>query len=275
MNEPISHNVGPANSAEYFGQEVRALRDALGLSQEAFANVLHYKQAQISKVESGAVLASDAFAHSLDRVAKTPGVYARLRERLSKGGHPSWFIPYLNLEKGASAIEDFSNALIMGILQTPEYAEGTFRAVHPRETDDQIKRRVEARLRRRDVMDRETPPLLWVILHESCLRTVVGSRPIMAAQLNHLVAASTSPHITLQVLRFTAGAPASSLPFTLLTADDGATVLYSETREQGHVTDSAAAVSTAKATYERLRAAAASPDESVNLFREIAEEYTR
>ncbi|WP_048832389.1 helix-turn-helix domain-containing protein [Streptomyces varsoviensis] len=275
MNEPIGQDVGPTNSAEYFGMEAKALRDALGLSQEAFADVLHYKQAQISKVESGAVLASDAFAKAMDRVAKTPGVYARLRERLSRGGHPSWFIPYLNLEKIATAIEDYSNALIMGMLQTPEYAEGTFRAVHPRESDDQIKRRVEAHLRRRDVMDRETPPLLWVILHESALRTVVGNRTIMADQLNHLAAVTACPHITLQVLRFTAGAPASSLPFTLLTPDDGATVLYSETREQGHVTDSTAAVSTARATYERLRAAAMSPDESVNLFREIAEEYTR
>ncbi|MBW1595703.1 helix-turn-helix transcriptional regulator [Streptomyces sp. JJ38] len=263
----------PANGAAYFGQEVRALRESLGRSQEKFAELLHYQQAQVSKVENGTVLASEAFAEAMDRVAGTPGVYVRLRNKLSKQGHPEWFIPYVELEKSAAKVEDFSNALIMGMLQTSDYAEGTFRATHPRETDDQIKMRVEARLRRREVMDREALPLLWVILHEATLRTVVGSPAVMRGQLEHLAAEGATPHITLQVLPSRAGAPASSLPFTLLTQEDGSTVLYSETREKGNVSDSVTAVASAQTTYERLRAAALSPEESQALIRQIAEEY--
>ncbi|MFD8969265.1 Scr1 family TA system antitoxin-like transcriptional regulator [Streptomyces sp. NPDC059568] len=265
----------PQDAAAYFGREAMFAREALGLSQVALATELHYQQPYVSKVERGAQFASEEYAAGLDRLCRTPGVYARLRERLSKRGHPGWFIPYLNLEKAATRVEDYSNAFVMGMLQTAEYAEATFRAVHPRETDDQIKARVEARLRRYEVMRREAPPLLWVILHEAVLRTVVGSPAVMVAQLDHLISEAASPHITLQVLRYKAGAPASSLPFTLLTPDDGATVLYSETRDQGHVIDSAAAVGSAQATYERLRAAARSPEKSVSLFREIAEEHTR
>lgn len=165
------------------------------------------------------------------------------------------------------------SSTFMGMLQTPDYAEGTFRAARPREADTQIKTRVEARLRRREVMDRAEPPLLWVILHEATLRTTVGSRAVMRGQLEHLAAEGATPHITLQVLPFAAGAPASSLPFILLTQEDGSTVLYSETREQGHVSDSATWVANAQATYERLRAAALSPEESQALIRQIAEEY--
>jgi hypothetical protein len=209
----------------------------------------------------------------MDRVAGTPGVYARLRAKLSKQGHPEWFIPYVELEKTAATVEDYSNVFVMGVLQTEEYAEAVFRAAHPRETDAQIKHRVEVRLRRREILEREAPPLLWVILYESVLRAVVGSSAVMAGQLEHLLRMAASPHVSLQVLPFTAGAPASGLSFTLLTQADGTTVLYSETTGQGQVTDSATAVRDWTATYERLRASAESEARSLRLIHSIMEEH--
>ncbi|MCZ4097293.1 MULTISPECIES: helix-turn-helix domain-containing protein [unclassified Streptomyces] len=266
----------PANGLEWFGREVEeALAHKEGASQRGLAEATGYKEPYVSKVKNGKSMPSPQFAEGCDRYFNTSGWFARILVRISERGHPNWFIPYVNLERDASRVEDYSNAFVMGMLQTHEYAEAGFRATHPRETDDQIKARAEARLRRRDVMLRKDPPLLWVILHESVLRTVVGSPGVMAAQLGHLVAEAATPHITLQVLPFKAGAPASSLPFTLLTPGSGATVLYSETRDQGHVNDSATAVGGAKATYERLRAAALSPDESVTLIRQIAEDHAR
>jgi len=195
--------------------------------------------------------------------------------RISERGHPGWFVPYINLERQASLVEDYSNALIMGMFQTWEHAEATFRATFPYEADDQIKTRVEARLARREVLEQDMTPLLWVILHEATLRTEVGSRAVMAGQLRQLAADGENPHVTVQVLRFRTGAPASGTPFTLLTAVDGATVLYTEAMGQGHVTDSVQSVNHGRATFERLRASARDPEESLALIREIAEEYAR
>ncbi|WP_241989729.1 MULTISPECIES: helix-turn-helix domain-containing protein [unclassified Streptomyces] len=273
MSEPVDQDCEPANGAAFFGEEVRALREALSLSQTGLADRLHYQQAQVSKVENGVMLASEAFAQAMDRVAGTPGTYKRLRAKLSKLGHPEWFIPYIQLEKTAAKVEDYSNAFIMGALQTPEYAEAVYRAGHPRETDAQIKHRVEIRLRRQEILERENPPLLWVILHESALRTVVGSSTVMAGQLAHLIEMAAEPHISLQVLPFTAGAPASGLPFTMLTQADGATVLYSETTGQGRVNDSTAAVQEWTATYEQLRASAESEARSLRLIHSIMEDH--
>ncbi|MGW2177070.1 helix-turn-helix domain-containing protein [Streptomyces sp. NPDC001732] len=98
MSEGADQAREPANGAVYFGEETKALREALELSQEQFADKLHYRQAQVSKVENGTVLASEAFADAMDRVAGTPGVYVRLRAKLSKQGHPEWFVPYITLE---------------------------------------------------------------------------------------------------------------------------------------------------------------------------------
>lgn len=276
MTEPSPGlNGEPANGLQWFGREVEAALAHKGATQRELADFTGYKGPYVSKVKNGKALPSMHFAEGCDRFFNTSGYFARLLVRVSERGHPGWFVPYINLEKQASRVEDYSNALIMGMLQTRDYAEATFRATHPREADDQIKARVEARLARREVMERDAPPLLWVILHESALRTEVGGRAVMAGQLRHLASDAGNPHVTLQVLRFNAGAPASSLPFTLLTPDDGATVLYSESRGQGHVMDSATAVDNARTTYERLRASARDPEESLALIREIAEEYAR
>ncbi|MFI6639526.1 helix-turn-helix domain-containing protein [Streptomyces sp. NPDC050504] len=274
MNETVGGSDGPSNAAEYFGEEAKRLREALGYSQDGFTEVIHYGQSHISKVENGLVLASAPFADALDKAAGTPGVYARLRERLSNvGGHPEWFVPYVELEKTAALVEDYSMAFVMGALQTWQYAEAVYRAAHPRETDEQIKARVEARLRRAETIEREDPPLLWVIVHEAALRAVVGSPSVMEGQLQHLLQLAASPHVTLQVWRLGAGAPPSGLPFTLLTQPDGAKVLYSEAVGQGYVTDSVSGVRAGTAMYDRLRASAESEVRSLRLIRSIMEEH--
>ncbi|WP_328829553.1 helix-turn-helix transcriptional regulator [Streptomyces sp. NBC_00252] len=271
----MSEEPEPANGLEWFGQELAAALDHKGATQQELADFTGYKAPYVSKVKNGKALPSFHFAEGCDHFFNTPGSFARLLIRISQHGHPEWFVPYVELEKSAAKIEDYSTSFVMGMLQTPEYAQAVFRAAHPRETEGQIKARVELRLRRRDVLDRPEPPFLWVIFHEAVLRTTVGTPGTMAGQLQHLVQMAESPHVTLQVLAFEAGAPASGLPFILLTPDDGATVLYSETTGKGAVNDSPSAVRDWSATYERLRAAAESETRSLALIHSIMEEHAR
>ncbi|WP_078877778.1 helix-turn-helix transcriptional regulator [Streptomyces sp. 150FB] len=246
-----------------------------GLSQQELADAARFERTYVTRVEGGSRFASLRFAEVCDQVFGTPGSFVRLRHRVSERGHAGWFIPYMKLESEASVISDYSNSFVMGMLQTPEYAEAVFRAAHPRESDTQIRGRVEARMRRRELMERDKPPLLWVILSEWVLRQEVGSPSVMVGQLQHLLAAATNPHITLQVLPFTAGAPASGLSFILLTQDAGDMVLYSETTGHGQVNDSPAAVRSWSATYERLRAAAEPEVRSLRLIHSIMEEHAK
>ncbi|WP_405938465.1 helix-turn-helix domain-containing protein [Streptomyces sp. NBC_00726] len=276
MSEQAEQDREPSNGAAYFGEEVRALREALALSQTGFADRLHYQQAQVSKVENGAVLASEAFAQAMDRVAGTPGTYIRLRARLSKRGHPKWFVPYISLEESASGITDYSCTFLMGLLQTPEYAAAVFRAAHPRETEDQIKERVELRVRRQAVIERADPPLLWVVIHEAVLRACVGGPSAMIAQLEHLTVLMASPHVTIQVLPYKAGASPSNLPFTLLSLNGAPHAVYTETPTHGgQMDDTASVVAKAIDTLDRLRMAALSEEESLALIRKIMEDHAK
>lgn len=267
----------PANGLEWFGQELAAALAHHGATQRELADFTGYKEPYVSKVKNGKALPSPAFVAGCDRFFNTSGYFARLLVRVSQHGHPEWFVPYLRLEEKAEQILDFSPFLVMGILQTPEYAEALFRAAHPRDTDHVIKEKVALRLQRRTVLERPDPPVLWIILDESCLRREVGGRAVMRQQMEHLLAEAQGPNVTVQVLPYDSGAPPAAEAFTLLTFgdDDGAPVLYSEAQGLGRVIDSASVVRTGTDRFERLRADALSPEKSLRALREAIKEYAR
>ncbi|MEU7179091.1 MULTISPECIES: helix-turn-helix domain-containing protein [Streptomyces] len=264
------------NPLQRFGRDVRQVRQARKLTQKHLGNATGYSEGYVSKVESGTLLPrpSEKFAKGCDTVFGTGELFAGLLRRIDEGDHPSWFVPYLNLERKASRILDYSTNLVKGILQTKDYARAIFRAYFSQEAAEAIEDKAAARLRRREVFERDTPPLLWTILHEACLRTVVGNAEVMAGQLAFLLTAATSPHITLQVMPFSAGAPAASTrPFTVLRFTDSPTVLYTETRVGGRMHDSVQTVDAALDDYDLLRAHALSPDQSLTLVTTLLKEY--
>jgi transcriptional regulator with XRE-family HTH domain len=265
----------PHGGPEYFGSEVRHARLHAGLKQKDLATSTCYAPSYVGMVENGERLGSAEFARGCDEVFNTSGFFARLRERLSQRGHPEWFVPYVRLEATATSILDYSATLIMGMLQTPEYADALFRAVNPRDDVEVTKEKIQARMERHAVMVGENPPLLWVILNEACLWRVVGGPETLREQLGHLLEEAESPHITLQVLPFSTGAPPSTSSFTLLTFEDDPTVVYAETTLGGQVVDSPKDVANAVEKYDRLRADALSPEDSIALIPKAIEELSR
>ena len=266
----------PPSPLERFGADVRRVRLGRKLTQLQLGRAVGYSESYVSQVESGSRRASPKFASGCDRVFGTNGLFAGLLERLDEGSdYPSWFRPYLDLERRASQILDYSSTFIMGMFQTADYARATLRAGYPRAAAKDIDGKVAARLARYEVMNRAEPPLVWVVMHEACLRTVVGGNDTMARQLEHLLTEAESPHVTLQILPFRAGPPASGSAFTLLVFKDSPTVLYSEGAQGGRPYDSASTVAAALETYDRLRAHALSPDDSLGLIESVAKEYRR
>lgn len=257
---------------------MKRVRVGRKLTQKQLGKATGYSEAYVSKVEAGQlpVLPSDKFTRGCDLVFGTYGLFVDMLEQLSKGDHhPSWFMPYVNFERRASMILDYSATSIMGMLQTADYAHAIFRAGYPHESNAVIKTKVDARLGRSEIMKRVSPPALWVVLHEGCLRTQVGGPSVMEGQLAHLLQAAETPHVDLQVIPFSAGAAAAHiLPFTLLTFEASPTVLYSDDPEGGRLYDRAASVAAALQAYERLRAHAMAPDDSVALIQRLHKEYT-
>ncbi|MGW2627976.1 helix-turn-helix domain-containing protein [Streptomyces chattanoogensis] len=262
------------NPLQHFGRDVKQVRLGRKLTQKHLGKATGYTEAYVSMVESGKQKASAKFAKGCDVAFGTNGLFTGLLLRIDEGDNPSWFVPYLNLERKASRILDYSATLVKGILQTEEYARVIFQVSNPGASVEAIEGKVGARLRRREVFEREKPPYLWAILHEACLRTVVGNAGVMSLQLEYLLEVAKSPHIVLQVMPFSAGAPTAHMkPFTVLHFTDSHSLLYTETRVGGRMHDSEQTVDAALDDYDLLRAHALSPDQSLALIKALLKEY--
>lgn len=258
----------------HFGMELKRIRLGHNLTQKHVGDGTGYSESYVCQVESGKLMPSERFAAGCDTAFGTDGRFRGLLRQIEEGDHPAQFVPYVQLEEQAWSILDFSTSLIKGLLQTWEYAEAVFRAGYPSASDEVIRSKVAARMSRQHILERDRPPMLWAVLHESCLRSYVGNPHVMACQLEHLLQVGRRPGVDIQVMPFIKGAlGAHSTPFTLLTFVDSPAVLYSEDPQGGRLCRRMATVKSTMQKYDRLRANALPPDESMAFIERVHEGY--
>ncbi|ARQ70247.1 helix-turn-helix domain-containing protein [Streptomyces marincola] len=261
------------NAATAFGAEVKEVRTGRKLTQKGLGSAAGYSEAYVSKVESGHIFPSLKFARGCDTAFGTSGLFERLRARLQDSDSPSWFEPYIKLEKIAHTILDYSSYCLMGLLQTDEYMRAIFRAGLPHVEPEVIESKVRARARRREVLDREGPPSLWVVVNEHCLRLPVGGKHTMALQLEHLLSYASRPNVDLQVIPSSAGAAAAHVTsFTLMHFEQRPSVVWSDAAVDGVLQRKASVVAQISRNFDRLRANALSPDDSVEMIKTLLRE---
>lgn len=190
---------------------------------------------------------------------------------------PVWFETYIGLEEEASELLIYEPELVSGLLQTESYFRALLRVdpTLPEEDGEEKDRRVEVRLKRQERLAGPDAPKLWVILNEACIRRSVGGGSVMKEQLAQLVELSRPRRITLQVLPFSAGAHAAvDGAFHILHFPRQAhpSVVYLQFRRGGLYMEEPADLAEYTEIYEHLRAAALSPELSVELIERIAEE---
>ncbi|MUL41387.1 helix-turn-helix domain-containing protein [Streptomonospora sp. PA3] len=151
--------------------------------------------------------------HALARDAKERGWWSKYREVFGDQALPDF-------EAEASVIRCFEGLVIPGLLQTPEYAEALFQGGRYTGPED-IERRVQARIARREILTKFDPVRLRVVMDEAALRRMIGGPQIMAAQLRHLLYMAELPNVDIQVLPFDAGSHAAlAAPFSILEFSD-------------------------------------------------------
>jgi transcriptional regulator with XRE-family HTH domain len=188
---------------------------------------------------------------------------------------PNWFERYLGEEAEASEIWEYGSEFVPGLLQTPDYCRAVRAANSPDVTEDDIERSVAFRLARQELLEREAPPRLHVVVNEAAIRRHVGGTAVMRRQLHHLGEMAERPNVVVQVLAFSAGAhPAMTGSFIMLQfpAANGEPTIFVEV-------DSGALYPDRPSDYERytwmfgqLRDLALSPAKSKALLSRVMEE---
>ncbi|MCT7351336.1 helix-turn-helix domain-containing protein [Streptomyces sp. 15-116A] len=205
------------------GAMMRKLRARKGLTLEEAGRLVGVSKATVSRYEtqSGPVkwLVVDALCREYGASDAEREAVVRLAKDAKQQGWWSSFgdsIPesmnlLLTLEDDAVRESHFSCVYVPGLLQTRAYSTALQKANEVPLAPAEIERLVDIRMKRQEILTRPRPLSLWAILDESVIRRVVGSPRDMKEQLERLLMANESPHITLQVLPFAKGAHAAAL----------------------------------------------------------------
>jgi hypothetical protein len=188
---------------------------------------------------------------------------------------PTGFGIYVGLEAEAAGLRSFEAEAVQGLFQTPDYARAILREVQSRDTDAQVERLVDLRMKRQEVLDRDPPLDVWLILDEAVVRRTIGGPGVMRGQLARLVEASRKPNVTLQVLPFASGSHAGLRgPFSILEFPERADpdVAYVESVAGIIYLEKEREVRICAEAFDRLRAAALSPGQSADLIAEAAQD---
>ncbi|MEU5877900.1 helix-turn-helix transcriptional regulator [Spirillospora sp. NPDC047279] len=263
----------PQSPTEYFGTELRAHREATGLTRPKLAEQLGYTPQWIGQVEAGKSTPSEDFAKDCDTFFQTNGTFHRIWTWIQLLGRlkvlPPGFPDFLEREAEATVMHIFETMVITGLFQTPEYAYEVLKTGQKLEV---VEQRLATRMERQRLLEREAPPHIVAVFDEGTIRRPVGDRDIMRGQIERLIELAERPNITVQIVPSSRGSYAGLPgPFIILGFDDEPDVVHVGGYLEAQLIEHPAAVREYGIQFDLIRGAAMSTDDSLELLREILE----
>ncbi|WP_406400193.1 helix-turn-helix domain-containing protein [Streptomyces uncialis] len=198
------------------GVELRKLREQAARTAREAAGLLSTDQAKISHIEAGRIGVSEERIRRLTTfygcadTALIEALCAISRERRGQFWFDEYrgvlapdFLDVAELEWHALALWSIQSITVPGLFQTAGYARTLFMGVWPKLPSEEVEARIEHRMRRAAILDRESPLPCHAFIHESALRMRFGGRQVARQQLEHLLNVAERPAVTLRVIPFT------------------------------------------------------------------------
>ncbi|MEV0266819.1 helix-turn-helix transcriptional regulator [Streptomyces sp. NPDC050617] len=214
MVGPVRAGVNGLN----IGRALRELREASGKQAKVVARSAAMSPSKLSKIENE-VLAPSVM--DVERILTALEVSGEVKDQLTKAARrtateaTAWRIyrrtgshkhqeDIRGIEAQTFLLRIFQPSCIPGLAQSPEYV----RAVLGRHghTDDTLEKMMGARLRRQEILYDSAREFRFIIT-ESVLRWRLVPAPMMAAQLDKLIALSRMPNIRIGVVPSVAAMP--------------------------------------------------------------------
>jgi transcriptional regulator with XRE-family HTH domain len=273
------------------GKKLRALRDSQHLTLEDVAEKSDggFTVAKLSRLELAKSAAKPDDVEALLDLYGVEDVELRgaLLSLAREGAKRGWWHSYrgvlspvyedlISLEHEASSVRTWAMGVVPGLLQTGDYAREIITATAmSAAVAERIDPLVEVRLARQSVLTREHPVELWAIIAEGALRTTCTGDGVMRDQLSRLLDRGRRPNVTIQIL------PADAPPhvgqmgsYSLLSFEEGVDldVVHVESLTSALYVEEPEQVGVYRDAFERLRAAALSPELSAKRIAEIRDQ---
>jgi Domain of unknown function (DUF5753)/Helix-turn-helix domain len=180
----------------------------------AVARALGWSPAKISRYELGQT------SFPLDEVEKLLDFYGLAEPRRSQllalaeeANQRGWweeyadvlvpeFMEFIGLEAEADTMAHWQIGVVPGLLQTEEYARrlnAGYQSVIPTPPGI-LDRLVRVRMIHQELLTRDPPLWLSVVIDEAVLLRKIGDRGLMQAQLQHLAAVADLPNVELRIM---------------------------------------------------------------------------
>ncbi|MBF6133312.1 helix-turn-helix domain-containing protein [Nocardia otitidiscaviarum] len=219
---------GVQEARQALGQRLREIRRRAGLSGRQLARLSGWHETKVSKIEYGRVKPSDAdirayCAHAgavdqledlLATVHNIDAAYLEYRRQhaagLQRGQQKS-----ARLAERSKIVRIFQPAIIPGILQTAEYAEGILRhSVEFYRLPDDVDGAVAKRIERQHFLYRGERRF-HILVAEQALYTSVDTDAVMLGQLDRLLAVVGLSRVLLGIIPARSGPPMQTTNFVM------------------------------------------------------------
>ncbi|MEV0118125.1 helix-turn-helix transcriptional regulator [Streptomyces sp. NPDC050844] len=261
-------------SREKYGERLRQLREAAGLTQEELSVRAVMSRTHIAHIEAGRRRPDVADARRLDQVLEADGFFETFLPTLDGRRVAEHFAEALEFEGKAKELRVYAPKLVPGVLQTKEYAREVLGSGHRRMSDEVRDKLLGTRLERARILDDFNSPEVWAMLDEAVLRRPIGGPSVMCEQLCHILALGESRRIRVHVLPYDVGAHALlEGVVSLMWFEDLPPIAYVEGLNTGRVWELPSAVRECQVAYDLALGDALSHRKSLDLIRSVAEDY--
>jgi transcriptional regulator with XRE-family HTH domain len=207
-------HAGPTVARMALGERLRRLRGICGLSRRQVGTAIHASESKIRRMEQGAT------GYKVEDVAALLTLYgitskverAETFDLAAQANMRGWMHFYsdvltdnirtgLELEQVAGLVRCYEPQFIPYLLQTADYARSIMRIGNRDIPPAHMDRWINLLGHCQRILNRPQPTRLWMIIDEAALYRGGRARPrMMRKQLEHLIAITDLPHITIQVM---------------------------------------------------------------------------
>jgi transcriptional regulator with XRE-family HTH domain len=202
---------------QQLARRLKLAREQAGMTQEDVAAMLGKHWSTMSRIENGRAFVSQADVREMGRIYRLGAQETESLVDLARGARmPGWTEPFhqvmprrtwmlADLEATATRILQYSESILPGLLQTPDYARhvvGLDATVSPEVKEGRLAFRLE---RQRHVFEREKPAEVRFVLQEATLRFQFSDPELLPNQMSHLLELSRRRGVEIRVRPFAAG----------------------------------------------------------------------
>ncbi|MFI9258946.1 helix-turn-helix domain-containing protein [Streptomyces sioyaensis] len=252
--------------------ELRRLRESSGRSLAQLADETNYDRTYLHRLETGERLSKLPVMEALDRTYGTGELLVHLWGLARLDAFKDKYRLFMQLEAKAVIMHKYE-VVVPGLLQTEEFARVVLSSAPTPISSDELEEAVAARLDRQELLRRDPPPSVRLILDESALRRPALDPKVWHEQLTRIADAAEAPNMAIQVLPFSAGVhDLMGGSLSLLWMADGSSVAYREGNRSGELIEEAAEVTRFRLSYDRLRDMALSLRDSAAFIGQLVED---